>query len=561
MSNQVSYSPIQQVGAFLELASLIVRRGIVGFEGGPGVFIRGFGDVPRWGITTAREVEQAARCCPHRNALIDDDGVMSYKQLRDGSRTLAQWLLKHKQDAGLNELRIGIMARNGRHFIMPLAAKSYAGGAVFLLNIGSSPEQIEGCIEENNINIIFADDEFADRMPESVRSGQVPLVWAHLGDATEAEREEVAAGAGVVDKLIALEKDLPKLPYHPKQGDLVLMSSGTTGVPKGILRDEPTIPYVLTGLLSAVPWYSNQTVLQSASMFHTWGWSTLNVALGSRSTIVTQRVFDPAKAMQQIQDYKVDGLISSPIFYKQMLDLPDNERWDTSTLKWIASSGNALTTDLVGRVHKRFGPILANIYGSTELSLATVATAEDVAEHPTAAGRVVPGSIIKLFDDDGNEVPQGQSGRIFLNNETALKGYSNPGTPIMMIDGLIEMGDRGYFDEQGRLHVLGRNDDMIIIGGENVHPQSVTETLEPMPGVADVYAGGVDDEESFKRIAVWVVRSEDEHGQALTAEAIRDWVRDKLAHHSIPRDVHFLDKLPRNPTGKVMARFLPVKPV
>lgn len=554
MANQVTYNPIQQVGAFLDLATLIVRRGIVGFEGGPGVFLRGFGDLPRWGITTAREVEQGARCCPHRNALIDDSGVLSYKELRDGSRTLARHLLKHKKDAGLKELRIGIMARNGRHFIMPLAAKSYAGGAVFLLNIGSSPEQIAGCIEENDINILFVDDEFADRIPAN---NTLPVIWAHTGDATAEEREAAAPGATSVDKLLVSDEKLPRLPYRPKQGDLVLMSSGTTGIPKGILRDEPKIPFVLTGLLSAVPWYSNQTLLQSASMFHTWGWSTLNVALGSRSTIVTQRVFDPAKTMRQIQDYKVDGLISSPIFYKQMLDLPDSESYDTSSLKWIASSGNALTPDVVARVHKRFGPILANIYGSTELSLAAVATAEEVAEHPTAAGRVVPGSVVKLFDDNGNEVPQGQPGRIFLNNETALKGYSNPDTPIVMIGKLIEMGDRGYFDEKGRLHVLGRNDDMIIIGGENVHPQSVTETLEPMPGIADVYAGGVDDEETFKRVAVWVVRSDDEHGHNLTADAVRDWVRDKLAHHSIPRDVNFVDSLPRNPTGKVMARFLP----
>ena len=365
------------------------------------------------------------------------------------------------------------------------------------------------------------------------------------------------SGATSVDKLLVSNEKLPRLPLIPKQGDLVLMSSGTTGIPKGILRNEPKVPYVLTGLLSAVPWYSNQTLLQSASMFHTWGWSTLNVALGSRATIVTQREFDPAKTMQQIQDFKVDGLISSPIFYKQMLDLPDSDEYDTSSLKWIASSGNALTPDVVKRVHERFGPILANIYGSTELSLAAVATAEELAEHPTAAGRVVPGSIIKLFDDDGNEVPQGQPGRIFLNNETALKRYSNPNTPIVMIGKLIEMGDRGYFDEKGRLHVLGRNDDMIIIGGENVHPQSVTETLEPMPGVADVYAGGVDDEETFKRVAVWVVRSDDDHGRSLTADAVRDWVRDKLAHHSIPRDVNFVDSLSRNPTGEVVARFLP----
>ena len=510
MVNQSSYSPIQRVGAFAELMSLIVRRRIVSFEGGPGVFFRGFGDLPRWGITAAREVEQGARSCPERTALIDDSGLLTYQQLRDASRKMAQWLLKHKRDAGLQELRIGIMARNGRHFVIPFAAKSYAGGAAFLLNIGSSPEQLAGCIEENGINVLFVDAEFADRIPaEHPAMDGVAVVWGDGGE-----------GEGSVDKLLASDAALPKLPLLPTQGDIVLMSSGTTGVPKGILRTEPKVPFVLTGLLSAVPWYANQTVLQSASMFHTWGWATLLVGLGSRSTIVTQREFDPATAMKQIQDFRVDGLISSPIFYKQMLDLPDNEQWDTSTLKWIASSGNALTPDVVARVHERFGPILANIYGSTELSLATVATADDIVAHPTAAGRVVPGSTVKLYDDSGNEVPQGQPGRIFLNNETALKGYSNPDTPLVMIDGLIEMGDRGYFDELGRLHVLGRNDDMIIIGGENVHPQSVTETLEPMPGVADVYSGGVDDDETFKRIAVWVVRSNDEAGRSLTADAL-----------------------------------------
>lgn len=547
MANRTSYTPLQRVGAFAELASLIVRRRIVSFEGGPSVFVRGFGDLPRWGITAAREVEQGARCCPERTALIDDSGLLTYRQLRDASRKLARWLLKHKQDNGLNELRIGIMARNGRHFVIPFAAKSYAGGAAFLLNIGSSPEQLAGCIEENGINVLFIDTEFADRIPaDHPAMDGVAVVWGYGGE-----------GEGSVDKLLVSDVDLPKLPLVPPQGDIVLMSSGTTGVPKGILRTEPKVPFVLTGLLSAVPWYANQTVLQSASMFHTWGWATLVVGLGSRSTIVTQREFDPAKAMKLIQDFRVEGLISSPIFYKQMLDLPDNEQWDTSALKWIASSGNALTADVVARVHERFGPILANIYGSTELSLATVATAEDVVAHPTAAGRVVPGSTIKLYDDAGNEVPHGQPGRIFLNNETALKGYSNPNTPLVMIDGLIEMGDRGYFDDEGRLHVLGRNDDMIIIGGENVHPQSVTETLEPMPGIADVYSNGVDDEDTFKRVAVWVVRSDDEAGRSLTADAVRDWVRDKLAHHSIPRDVNFVDSLPRNPTGKVMARFLP----
>ena len=127
---------------------------------------------------------------------------------------------------------------------------------------------------------------------------------------------------------------------------------------------------------------------------------------------------------------------------------------------------------------------------------------------------------------------------------------------MVTIDGLIEMGDLGYFDNQGLLHVVSRSDDMIIVGGENVHPQSVQAVLERMPGIDDLYVGSVDDPDTFKRVAVWIVRTVDEAGQALTPASVQAWVRDHLADHSIPRDVHFVDELPRNATGKVVPREL-----
>ena len=194
---------------------------------------------------------------------------------------------------------------------------------------------------------------------------------------------------------------------------------------------------------------------------------------------------------------------------------------------------------------------------STSPALAAAASPEQMQADPTIAGKVPPGTVLKLFDASGEEVPTGQTGRIFLHNETALKGYTNPKTEVVEIDGLVEIGDLGYMDERGFLHVQSRNDDMIIVGGENVHPQSVTEVLEEMPGIGEVYAHGVDDEEMFKRIAVWVVPEEDEHGRGLDADSVRDWVRARLADHSIPRDVHFMDELPRNPIGKVVPRLLP----
>ena len=532
-----THRPLFLLKSFARFVPAVTRAGFVSAEGGPRAALALAPNLARYWFTTAREVEQGAAAAPDRIALIDDTGVLTYRQLRDDSRSLAKWLLALQDERGLDELRIGVMARNGRGIILPLAAKGYAGAHIFLLNIGSSPEQLAGIFAENDINVLFIDDEFADRLPANTDG--ITIVRAH-----EDGGEGISIGQVV-------RRDVDRqLPRWPKHGNLVLMSSGTTGIPKGIVRPEPRMPFVVAGYLEAIPWRAGDTVQLTASIFHTWGWSALQVALATRSTIVTRRIFDPEACFRDIQRYRCDGLISSPIFFKQMLDLQEN--YDTSSLRYLASAGNAVSPALLRRTTERFGPILANIYGSTELALAAAASPEQMQADPTTVGKVPPGTVLKLYDDQGKEVRPGETGRIFLYNETALRGYTNPATEMVEIDGLVEMGDLGYLDDDGYLHVQSRNDDMIIVGGENVHPQSVVEVLEDMPGVGEVYAHGVDDEQMFKRIAVWVVRSAD-----ITADAVRDWVRAHLADHSIPRDVHFVDELPRNAVGKVVPRFLP----
>ena len=532
-----THRPLFLLKSFARFVPAVTRAGFVSAEGGPRAALALAPNLARYWFTTAREVEQGAAAAPDRIALIDDTGVLTYRQLRDDSRSLAKWLLALQDERGLDELRIGVMARNGRGIILPLAAKGYAGAHIFLLNIGSSPEQLAGIFAENDINVLFIDDEFADRLPANTDG--ITIVRAH-----EDGGEGISIGQVV-------RRDVDRqLPRWPKHGNLVLMSSGTTGIPKGIVRPEPRMPFVVAGYLEAIPWRAGDTVQLTASLFHTWGWSALQVALATRSTIVTRRIFDPEACFRDIQRYRCDGLISSPIFFKQMLDLQEN--YDTSSLRYLASAGNAVSPALLRRTTERFGPILANIYGSTELALAAAASPEQMQADPTTVGKVPPGTVLKLYDDQGKEVRPGETGRIFLYNETALRGYTNPATEMVEIDGLVEMGDLGYLDDDGDLHVQSRNDDMIIVGGENVHPQSVVEVLEDMPGVGEVYAHGVDDEQMFKRIAVWVVRSAD-----ITADAVRDWVRAHLADHSIPRDVHFVDELPRNAVGKVVPRFLP----
>lgn len=546
---------IFQAKGVAALVPALVNSGIIGVHGTKATAVLP-ANLARYRLTTARELEQGYATCPERVALIDDTGAITYRQLRNNARTLA----KHLLSLGLDEIRLGIMARNGRGIVTPMAAKGYAGASIYLLNVSSSKEQLAGSIKECGINVLIIDDEFADRMPTDILSDTPVIIgFDTASEGTGTEPYEVAEHNYPLMKDIVAHperlKDV-KLPMFPRHGMIVLMSSGTTGIPKGIMRNEPVFPVVVATLMGTIPWRADQKVQVTASMFHTWGWAAINLALGARNTVVTHRIFNPESVLDDIERYKLEGMVSSPVFYKQMIQADPEKKYDTSTLEFIASAGNAVSPQLVKDVHGRFGPILCNAYGSTELALASAATAEQVAKDPTTAGKIASGTKLRIIGKDGLEKPRGEIGEVFLTNETALIGYTNPDKKVNKKEGLVSIGDLGFIDEDNHLHIVGRADDMIIVGGENVHPQSVIEILEEMPGIKDVHAQGVEDDLTFARVAVWVVRRDDEAGHSLNDDSIRKFVRENLADHSVPRDVHFIDELPRNPTGKVVPRLL-----
>ncbi|MDN6341329.1 AMP-binding protein [Corynebacterium casei] len=546
---------IFQAKGVAALVPALVNSGIIGAHGAKATAVLP-ANLARYRLTTARELEQGYATCPERVALIDDTGAITYRQLRNNARTLA----KHLLSLGLDEIRLGIMARNGRGIVTPTAAKGYAGASIYLLNVSSSKEQLAGSIKECGINVLIIDDEFADRMPTDILSDTPVIIgFDTASEGTGTEPYEVAEHNYPLMKDIVAHperlKDV-KLPMFPRHGMIVLMSSGTTGIPKGIMRNEPVFPVVVATLMGTIPWRADQKVQVTASMFHTWGWAAINLALGARNTVVTHRIFNPESVLDDIERYKLEGMVSSPVFYKQMIQADPEKKYDTSTLEFIASAGNAVSPQLVKDVHGRFGPILCNAYGSTELALASAATAEQVTKDPTTAGKIASGTKLRIIGKDGLEKPRGEIGEVFLTNETALIGYTNPDKKVNKKEGLVSIGDLGFIDEDNHLHIVGRADDMIIVGGENVHPQSVIEILEEMSGIKDVHAQGVEDDLTFARIAVWVVRRDDEAGHSLNDDSIREFVRENLADHSVPRDVHFIDELPRNPTGKVVPRLL-----
>jgi fatty-acyl-CoA synthase len=200
-----------------------------------------------------------------------------------------------------------------------------------------------------------------------------------------------------------------------------------------------------------------------------------------------------------------------------------------------------------------FGDVLYNLYGSTEVAYATIATPEDLRAAPGTVGRPPFGTTVKLLDADGHEVAPGEVGRIFVGSSIQFEGYTGGGSKEI-VDGLMSTGDVGHFDAAGRLFVAGRDDDMIVSGGENVFPREIEELLAGHAGIADAAVIGVDDPEFGSRLRAYVVT---EPGVRLDTETVRDYVKANLARYKVPREVVFLDELPRNPAGKVVKRMLP----
>jgi fatty-acyl-CoA synthase len=278
------------------------------------------------------------------------------------------------------------------------------------------------------------------------------------------------------------------------------------------------------------------------------------IAMPLTSTLVLRRRFDPEDTLRTVAEHRCTALIVVPVMLQRILELPEEtlRRYDLSALRVIAVSGSALPGDMALQVMDRFGDVLYNLYGSTEVAWATIATPGDLRSAPGTAGRPPRGTVVRLLDEQGREVGPGETGRIFVGNELKMEGYSGGGGKEV-IDGLMSSGDVGRFDEAGRLFVAGRDDEMIVSGGENVFPREVEDLLSSHDAVLEVAVVGVDDEEFGERLNAYVVRHP---GQDCTAEELKELVRRNLARYKVPREVHFLDELPRNATGKVLKRSL-----
>ena len=353
-----------------------------------------------------------------------------------------------------------------------------------------------------------------------------------------------------LDELI--ESGDPITPLPPgREGRQTILTSGTTGTPKGASRGSPGLEAAVA-ILSSIPLRGREKVLIAPPLFHQWGFAHFGLAMLTASTMVLRRKFDPANVLETIERERIDTLPMVPVMLQRLLELDDETRrgYDTDSLRIVPVSGSALSGELAHRFMDEFGEVVYNLYGSTEVAWVAIASPKDLLEAPGTAGRPPRNTELAILGDDDRPVRAGETGRIFVKNSMLFEGYPGGGSKDM-VRGMMATGDVGRLDEQGRLFVEGRDDDMIVSGGENVFPQEVEETLAKHPKVADAAVVGVDDEKWGQALKAFVVKK-----GSVTEQALKKHVKDNLAGYKVPQRIEFIDELPRNPAGKVLKREL-----
>jgi len=504
---------------------------------------------------------------PDGLAVIDERGTLTFAQLNGRAERIAAAL---RAEHGVGPDRdLAVMCRNHRGFVEAMLTASRLGADLLLLNTDFPGPQLAQALAPHHPAVIVHDEEFAPALDDALAAVADPgptgsraapariLAWHDA---------EPAAGVPTLDRLAATGRTAPAPPAPPTPGRLVILSSGTTGAPKGAPREPSAADALgpLTTLLEQLKPHAGDPILIGPPVFHGFGLAFLGIALFVGAPVVLRRRFDPAWALAAVAQHRVTHLVGVPVMLQRMLTLggrgSESERaaHDTTSLRAVASAGAPLAPDVASAFMDAFGDVLFNLYGSTETGFASWAGPADLRAAPGTVGRPPRGTTLKVLDNDGGELAPGAVGRVFIGSRLVFDGYAGGGSREI-VDGLMSIGDVGHFDAAGRLFVDGREDDMILSGGENVYPQEVEDALAGHPRLADAAVIGVPDPDFGQRLRAFVVRrtdTGDEDGEPVSEEELVAYLRERLARYKLPREIVFLDAIPRNPTGKVLKREL-----
>lgn len=475
-------------------------------------------------------------------AIIDRNGTESWKELDRRANQIARSL---KQQGLRGNDRVALLLRNGREMIEVALGAQKLGIVACPLNTWAKPKELKNTLESADPALLFYDTKHAEQVEECAHRG-IPLVY--VGTQKDALPDSIS-----YEELIAEQKTLPPSPFTRDRGSpkVVIHTSGTTGTPKGAERNASAAGIgTLANLLDRVPYRRDDIVFCPAPLFHSFGLATFTFACALGATMVLPEKFDPEESLKLIEEHRATAASFVPVMIKRIVSLDDEvkKKYDLSSLRVVLASGSAMSPELRKAAMELFGDVLYDLYGSTEIGWATIATPEDMKTKPKTVGKPVDGIEVVVFSESGDRLPNGETGELFVKSSILFEGYTS-GESKDERDGYMSIGDLGYLDEDGHLFIEGRTDDMVVVGGENVYPIEIEELIESIDGVDEAAVIGVKDEEYGEVLAAFVVGS-------ASSEQIQSACEKDLASYKVPRRVETLGELPRTSTGKVLKREL-----
>ena len=475
-------------------------------------------------------------------AIHDRDGTFSFAELElranRGARLLQSFGLEGKD-------RVAMLLRNGHEMVEIALAAQKLGFVACPLNTWAKPKELEVTLESSGAKLLIYDTAHAEQV-EKVAPPRMKLLF--VGDPSKA-----LEGSLSYEELLAEQSDgaIPPLTRDRGSAQVIIHTSGTTGKPKGAARDSSAAGIgALANVIEIVPYVRDDVIFCPAPMFHSFGLMTVTFATGLGATLILPEKFDAEGSLEQIERYKATAASFVPVMLRRIVRLDDEakEKYDLSSLRILLASGSALSPELRKAVCEVFGPVLHDLYGSTEAGWVAIAGPKDIEVHPDSVGKPVGGIDVRILDKDRNDLSTGETGEIFVKSGVMFEGYTS-GDEKEAVDGFMSIGDLGHLDDDGYLYVEGRADDMVVVGGENIYPIEVEEVIQSVEGISEASVMGIDDEE-YGKILVAFYEGKAEPNKVETK------CKDELASYKVPKRFVQLDELPRTSTGKVIKREL-----
>jgi long-chain acyl-CoA synthetase len=474
---------------------------------------------------------------PDHIAIKLDDVELSYGALNGASAHIAGLLAQHGFERGD---RVGVMLPNVPYFPVIYYGVLRAGGIVVPMNVLLKKREVAYYLSDSGAKLIFAWHGFADDARAGADEAGAECLLVEPG------KFEQAVGAAAPDTAVADTAD--------EDTAVLLYTSGTTGQPKGAELTHANLTLNARGSADLFDLGSEVIVLGALPLFHSFGQTcSMNATIGGGGTLTLLPRFDPGKALEIIQRDRVNVFQGVPTMYGAMLHHPDRDQFDVSTLKLCGSGGSAMPVELLRGFDAAFGCKILEGYGLSETSPVASFNHADRERKPGSIGTPIKNVEMRVVDDDGNELPQGEVGEIVIRGYNVMKGYwQRPeATAETIVDGWLHTGDMGRIDEDGYFYVVDRKKELIIRGGYNVYPREVEEVLYEHPAVREAAVLGVPHDEYGEEVGAAVALKD---GASATPEELRDYVKGQVAAYKYPRVVWLVDDLPKGPTGKILKR-------